>query len=310
MIAPAPLVYLNGRFLPSAEAALPLHDAGFVMGATVTDFCRTYNRILFRWPDHLARFRRNCGTCFIPLPQTDAELTAIAEELIAHNGRLLTPGQELALITFATPGPIGYYLGEPGGAGDGPPTLGMHTFPLPFARYRRFFEQGVTLVFAGNQAESPNRLLPLGVKHRSRLPWWIAERIVRDATHFPPHALALLSDAAGRTVTETAIGNFLLVRAGTVVTPPRDRILNGVSLHVVEELCHALDIPFAEAEIPLAECVRAEEAILCGTAFGLAGVSRIQDGAIPWPGSVCTRLLAAWSARVGVDIRRQFLPHP
>src|SRR5258708_3211048 len=107
-----PLAFLNGRFLPQSEASLPLHDAGFVMGATVTDFCRTFNRVLFRWPDHLARFRRDFETCFIPLTQSDEELTAIAEELIVKNASLLAPGQELALISFATPGPIGYYLGE------------------------------------------------------------------------------------------------------------------------------------------------------------------------------------------------------
>ena len=32
-----PLAYLNGRLLPFAEAALPLHDAGFVSGATPTN---------------------------------------------------------------------------------------------------------------------------------------------------------------------------------------------------------------------------------------------------------------------------------
>ena len=107
-----PLAYLNGRFLPQSEAALPLHDAGFVMGATVTDFCRTYNRVLFRWADHLARFRRHCATCFIPLAANDEELTAIAEILVEKNTPLLGPKQDLALITFATPGPIGYYLGD------------------------------------------------------------------------------------------------------------------------------------------------------------------------------------------------------
>ena len=53
-----------------------------------------------------------------------------------------------------------------------------------------------------------------------------------------------------------------------------------------------------------------DEAMLCGTAFALAGVSRINDWPIPWPGPVFTRLLNAWSERVGLDIARQFLPTP
>jgi branched-subunit amino acid aminotransferase/4-amino-4-deoxychorismate lyase len=52
-----PLAYLNGDFRPQNEAQLPLHDAGFVWGATVTDLCRTFRHRLFRLADHLDRFR-------------------------------------------------------------------------------------------------------------------------------------------------------------------------------------------------------------------------------------------------------------
>src|SRR5207247_2129018 len=141
-----PLAYLNGRFLPQAQAQLPLHDAGFVFGATVTDLCRTFRHRLFRWPEHLARFRRSCGYARVPLELADDALTALAEELVSRNAHLLPPEQDLALVVFATPGPVGYYAGLPGAAGDGPPTLGLHTFPLPFARYARLFREGAHLV--------------------------------------------------------------------------------------------------------------------------------------------------------------------
>src|SRR5205814_1384206 len=153
----APLAYLNGRLVPFADAGLPLSDAGFVSGATVVDNARTFRHELFRWPDHLARFRRDCTACYVPLEATDEQLTATAEELVAHNARLLPPGGELQLVTFATPGPLGFYLGE---ASDGPATLGMATYPLPFARYRRFFTEGATLAVAGMQHSDPADLLP------------------------------------------------------------------------------------------------------------------------------------------------------
>src|SRR4051794_24252713 len=112
---PEPAAYLNGRFLPAAGAIIPLSDRGFARGVTVVDNGRTYRRRLFRWPDHLARFRRDCTTCHVPLEPTDAELTVIAEELVLRNA---AAGAELQLVTFATPGPPG-----------GPPTLGMYTYP-------------------------------------------------------------------------------------------------------------------------------------------------------------------------------------
>src|SRR5262249_31320564 len=77
-----PLVYLGARLLPATEPPLPIHDAGLVSGVTVTDFCRTFRRRLFRWDDHLARFRRDCAACFIDLAVSDAELTAVAAQLV------------------------------------------------------------------------------------------------------------------------------------------------------------------------------------------------------------------------------------
>ncbi len=140
------LAYLNGHWLPQSQASLPLHDAGFVMGATVSDLCRSIHHRLFRWQDHLARFRRGLQAAWIELSLSDEEITALAEKLVGHNAELLGSEQDLALVVFATPGPIGYYAGQAGGAGDGPATFGMHTFPLPLDRYRHFHEQGIHLV--------------------------------------------------------------------------------------------------------------------------------------------------------------------
>src|SRR5262249_28325474 len=131
---------------PAAEARLELHDAGFVFGATVTDLCRTVRHRLYRWPDHLARFRSSCRYLRIFPTVAEDDLTRLAEELVEHNARLLRPEQDLALVLFATPGPVGYYAGLPGAVGDAEPTFGMHTFPLPFARYQRFFTEGARLV--------------------------------------------------------------------------------------------------------------------------------------------------------------------
>ena len=61
---------------------------------------------------------------------TEDEIIAVAEELVSHNAKLLPPGGELQLVLFATPGPLGMYSGQ---AENGPPTIGMHTYPLPFA---------------------------------------------------------------------------------------------------------------------------------------------------------------------------------
>ena len=299
MPPPTPLAYLNGRFLPQAEARLTLHDAGFVWGATVTDLCRTFAGRPFRLADHLRRFRRSCEIARVPMTADDDELTAIVDRLVSQNA---PPGGDLAVVLFATPGPIGYYLGEPGGPGDGPPTLGVHTFPLPFARYHRLVREGAVLVIPPVR-HVPADCIDPRVKQRSRLSGWIAEQ---EARRLEPGASALLLDADGF-VTETVAANFLLVSEGTVVSPPRGAILNGVSLQVVEELCRDFGIPFAEKSVTVEDCRAADEAMLAGTSCCLTGVRRVAGADLPWPGQVRRRLLYEWGRRVGVDIERQIL---
>src|SRR5205814_1619652 len=96
-------------------------------------------------------------------------------------------------------------------------------------------------------------------------------------------------------VTETAFANFLIVRGGSIVSPPRSAILDGISLRVTEELCRDLGIPFAEASLTPEECQRADEAVVTGTAFCLAGVRSINGAALPWPGPITEALAVAWT---------------
>ena len=298
----APLAYLNGRFLPFHEASLPLHDAGFASGATVVDNARTFRQKLFRWSDHLARFRRDCEACYVPLEATDEQLTAAAEELVAHNAKLLPPGGELQLVTFATPGPLGFYLGE---ANNGPPTLGMNSYPLPFARYRPYFAEGATLVVVGGVGARQDAIVPPTVKHRSRMNWYVADHRARKMSGVP-HALAVSSENG--TLTETSVANLLAAIEGVVVSPPREQILDGISLRVTKELCGKLGIGFREEPIPISD-VGVSELMLTGTAFGLAGARTSDARELNWPGPVFTKLLAAWSDLVGIDIAKQFTQH-
>jgi branched-chain amino acid aminotransferase len=295
-----PVAYLNGRVLPQAKLRIPTQDAGFVLGATVSELCRTFDHRLFRFGDHLERFHQSCRYARIQPSQSDDEMMQIAEQVVAHNALLLEPQQDLALVLFATPGPIGYYAGQEGGPGDGEPTFGLHTFPLPFGRYFRLFQEGAHLVVPATR-QVPAAVVDPRVKQRSRMHWWLADK---EAHATEPGAFALLLDAAGH-VTETASANILIVRDRVVLSPPLDTILNGISLLTVRELCAEVGIGFEERPLALYDCLAAEEAMLTSTPYCLAGVRRINGVALPWPGSIFLGLLEAWSRRVGVDIRRQ-----
>lgn len=293
-----PLFFSGGQF-SLGTPAISVADAGFVFGATATDLVRTFRHRLDRLSDHFIRFRESCRLCRIPLEHSDDELRSAAERLITHNTQRIRTNEELALILLATPGTLGHYCGS---TESGAPTVILYTIPLKFSRYRRLFSEGASLVIP------PTRALPLEcmdprAKLRSRMHWWIAEQQARE---IDPGSMALLVDSEGY-VTETASANLLLVRDGRVVSPPRQKILNGISLSIVREMCKLLGIAFEERKLTRMDCHSADEAMLSCTTFCLAGVHRIDNVQLPWPGPIFRRLLSAWSERVGVDIERQFL---
>lgn len=298
MLSTTGWAWVNGRWLPQAEVCIGLHDAGFVWGATVTDRCRTIRQQLYRWPDHLRRFRQSCLAAQVPLIVDDACLTQIAQEIVARQVAELPAGQEVVLVLLATPG-----AGEPGPAdlaAEAGPTLILYSFPLSFRKYRPLVVEGARLWVPAIRQVPASSVDP-HIKQRSRLHWWLAEQ---QARAHDPGAQALLQDSAG-CLTETATANFLLVQHGAVVSPPQATILPGVSLQVVRELCEELHIPFIEKTLHLEDCFTAEEALLTSTPYGVVGVRSIQGQQLPWPGPVLQRLLAAWNRTVGLDLHQQ-----
>ena len=313
----AEVAWLNGRFVPPSDLVLSHADAGFASGVTLTDFCRTYRHRLFRWPDHLRRLRGDCATCQVPLPYPDDILTAVADELAVRHATTIGAGEDLAVITFVTPGPLGYLSGS---EDSGPPTVGMHTITLAKKRYRRFFTEGVTLGVAGVWPSDPMSVVPPGVKHRSRLHWWMASRSVNDpesSLHCPDAVPVLLDQHGG--FADTPVGAVFAIDRGNLIAPVTGTVLDSVSVGVVKELCQRVGIPVPDAPpLDFRSLLRSDdcdshvdEMLLAGSGFGIAGVRRFAAGPtgrdFDWPGPVYRRLVAEWSAMVGLDVPGQFV---
>lgn len=302
---PEPLIYLNGRMMPASEAGLKVYDAGIVLGATVTEMTRTFGQALFRLDDHLARLYRSLKYMGINTGISQDEMTRISEDLVTHNARLLSPGQELGLIHFITPGEFKVYAGSAAGQAEAPvPTVCMHTFPLPLHVWADYFRTGVHVVTPTTRHVPPQCVDPK-MKNRSRMHWYLADR----ETHLVDSAaVTLLLDLEGN-ITETAGANFLIVQNGAVVSPPLRNILPGVSRQTVIEICEASGMPFLERDIQIHDVVNAEEAFLATTPYCMAPCTKINgltigDGR---PGPVFQRLMDAWGKRVGLDIIAQIL---
>src|SRR5689334_19407156 len=111
---PEPLVFLNGKLLPSSQAHLAIFDAGIVLGATVTEMTRTFRHEPFRLEDHLDRLFRSLKYTRMEIGMTKAQLAAVSRELLAENAKLIDSEDELGLVHFVTAGELPVYAGSAG----------------------------------------------------------------------------------------------------------------------------------------------------------------------------------------------------
>lgn len=299
-----PLVYLNGKMVPASQAHVAIYDAGIVLGATVTEMTRTFRKQLFRLDDHIDRLFRSLKYTRMEIGLSKEQVCEISRELVAHNGKLADPADELGLIHFVTAGEFPVYAGSAGKGARTTPTVCAHTFPMPFEFWAAKLESGAHLVTPSIRHVPPQCYDPK-MKYRSRMHYYLADK---EAQLVDPDASALLLDLDGN-VTETGGANFLMVERGIIVSPTTFNTLPGISRATVIELAAKLGIPIVEKDIQVHSVMNADEAFLATTPYCLLPVTKLNGVAIGdgRPGPMYRRLMAAWSELVGIDIERQII---
>jgi len=301
--------WLDGGFVPRADLAVPVGDAGFVFGATVTEQLRTFRGRLFLPQPHAERLAKSLQLVGLSPIQTIAGIMAAADHLAGHNHALLaaaSPGREpppdLALVIFVTAGDLAaQHLGR-----SGPPRVGIHTFPLAFGLWAAAYERGVALRSVSVR-QVPEACWPQAAKVRSRLHYFLADR---EAVQVEPGARAILTQLDGR-ISETSTANVAVVHDGRVLTPPATDALPGVSLAFTRGLAERLSIPWEERSLTITDLAAAEEILLTSTPNCILPVTRFDGRTVGSgvPGPQFGRLLEAWNASVGIDIPLQARHH-
>lgn len=93
----ARIVYLNGDFLPFAEARVPIMDRGFLFADGIYEVSAVLDGRLVDNEAHLARLDRSLGEIDIANPHSLAEWIALQTDLVARNG--LTEGLVYMQVT-------------------------------------------------------------------------------------------------------------------------------------------------------------------------------------------------------------------
>ena len=280
--SPAVIVYLDGRFLPVAEARISPEDRGFLFGDALYETVVAYSGRLFCWPHHLGRLR--AGLQALEIPFEPAPLEAIAGELLARNGLgaadasiylHITRGVAPRAHAFPVPAPQPTVYATAAPWRRHPPerfSAGVAAVTVPDLRWARCDLKTTALV--------ANVL----AQQRAVLGGAFEALQVRDGV-----------------VLEGSHSSFFAVLDGALVTYPEcNYILPGVTRGLVLELAAELGIPVRLGPLFVTDLARLAEAFVAGTTTEILPVvdldgKSLADGR---PGPVTRRLRTAWETLV------------
>lgn len=283
--------YYCGNWIAESELAIPVGDLGFTMGATVTERLRTFGGQLFRKPQHLARLNNSLSIIGLDADQITAEIQDVLQEYLERHRDQIVPGDDWAIIVFATPG-----------SGYGP-TVCVHGLPLPFADWVASFEYGV-VTYLSQHHQVPPTCWPTELKCRSRMHYYLANL---EARGHDRAARAILLDQDGFVGEESTANIVTYHHDSGLATPLSSKVLPGVSVAVIAELANQLELPFAERDISLEEFRAADEVWITSTSICMLPVVEFQGQAIGngQPGPMFARVLESWNKLAGTDIADQ-----
>jgi D-alanine transaminase len=78
-------VYVNGSYLPEAEAKVSVYDRAFLFGDAVYEVTAVLGRLLVDFTAHLARLDRSLTKIALPAPLSHDELRVVHQALIERN---------------------------------------------------------------------------------------------------------------------------------------------------------------------------------------------------------------------------------
>jgi len=302
-IRPGDRAWLNGAVIPRESLHVGVGDAGFVLGATVTEQLRTFRGELFLPEPHRDRLARSLAAVGIdpgfPLDEVMQAAADIARGNHAHLAADAAADRgDLGVVIFVTPGDqTSQHEGH-----AGRPCVAIHTFPLAFSLWADAYASGVALRSVSVR-QVPAECWPVHAKVRSRLHYFLADR---EAHRLEPGARAVLCHGDGR-VSETSTANIAIVRDGAILTPPPADALPGVSLGFARQLAEATGMRWSERSLTAADLSAADEILLTSTPNCILPATRFDGVSVGrgTPGPVYGSLLAAWGRHVGLDIVAQ-----
>jgi aminodeoxychorismate lyase len=271
------LVFLNGKFVPEADAVVPLNDRGFLLGDGLFETVRVANGKAFRFAQHLERLALGADFLKIKLPFTPREIQKFAEQLIAQNN---LPDAVLRLTLTRGAGARGY---SPKNCGA--PTLALTLHPLPAQNADE--PPQWSLVTSSFRIPAGDALAAFKTTSK------ILNVLARAEAEEKGADEALLLNTNGE-VAETAGGNLFWVYQDHVCTVPTGLgVLPGITRAVVLEICQSLGLATNKRIIKPEQLRNAAGIFVTQSALGIVPVAAF-DGQPVAPSPLVDQLAAAY----------------
>jgi len=269
--------FLNGNFLPEADAVVPLNDRGFLLGDGLFETVRVAGGKPFRFAQHLERLSRGADFLKIKLPFEPKEIQKFAAQLIEKN---ILPEAVLRLTLTRGVGTRGYSVKN-----CGTPTLAMTLHPLPPQNPKEPLQWSLI---------TSSYRIPAGDAQASfKTTSKILNVLARAEAEDQGADEALLLNTNGE-VAETAGGNLFWIYHDSVCTVPTGRgVLPGITRAVVLEICQSLGLASSKRVIKPEQLRNAEGIFVTQSAMGIIPVAAF-DGQPVAPSPLVDQLAGAY----------------
>ena len=256
------IAYVNGRYLPLAQACVNVEDRGYQFSDGVYEVCEVRGGRLVDTRRHLDRLNYSLAELRIPQPMSRAALEVVLRETIRRNRvrwgivyLQITRGVARRDHAFPPAGTL--------------PSVVVTARNLDLAAAEKLAAEGVSVVSVPD-----NRWERVDIKSVSLLPNVLAKQAAREQG-----AREAWFVTGGGIVTEGSSTNAWIVSSGgRVVTRPADHgILRGITRTVLLDVIKAHGLTLDERPFTLAEAHAAREAFVTSASQIVMPVVRI-DG--------------------------------
>jgi branched-chain amino acid aminotransferase len=250
------IYYVDGKFVPSNEAVIPVTDLAVLRGLGAFDFMRTYAGKPFCLRAHLERLEASTRKIGLPFPWTTDALAQLVMETLSRNSH-----KESNVRIIVTGGPSPDFMNP-----QGNPRLIIMVSALPDMP-AGWYRDGIRIITV--MAERPLA----GAKSINYVQASLALEAARqkgaqEAVYTIPQGLVL----------EGTTSNIFAIKADRLFTPGRG-ILSGITRQVILDLARS-HFSVEIRDVFLSELLEADEAFICGTNKGIVPVVQVDDTVI------------------------------